>query len=194
MIGYLKGTLISKRPPWLVIDVGGVGYEVESPMSTFYTLPETGSSLTVVTHLVVREDAQLLYAFSSEAERGLFRRLIKVTGIGAKIALAVLSSTTVDGFYDGIRNKDLGSLIKVPGIGKKTAERLMIELSDSVPEAAVDMVIGGSVGGSEAEAQNALLTLGYKPAEVLKMLKTFDAQSMSTEELIREALRQTHGR
>jgi Holliday junction DNA helicase RuvA len=193
MIGYLKGTLVQKRPPWLTLDVGGVGYELEAPMSTFYELPEIGAGLTLVTHLLVREDAHVLYAFSSERERELFRSLLKVSGIGARIALAILSGITVEGFYQCVREKDLLSLTKVPGVGRKTAERLLVEMADRLPQQAGSAVAGAAAPGTaEGEAQGALLALGYKPAEVLKMLKSLDTANMGTEELIREALRQVH--
>ncbi len=194
MIGHLEGTLVSKRPPWLTIDVGGVGYELEAPMSTFYKLPGTGERVRLVTHLHVREDAQLLYGFKTEEERELFRLLLKISGIGARIALGVLSSSTVDGFYDCVRHKDLASLTKVPGIGKKTAERLLVEMGDKLPEGTQVSTNGAAIAdGSESEAQHALIALGYKPAEVLRMLKSLDVSTMRTEDIIREALRQTHG-
>jgi Holliday junction DNA helicase RuvA len=193
MIGSLTGTLASKQPPWLMLDVGGVGYELEAPMSTFYELPEVGSRLTLVTHLVVREDAQLLYGFLSVAERVLFRELLKVSGIGARIALAVLSSMSVGGFRQCIVNRDLASLVRVPGVGKKTAERLIVEMADRLPEE-----LGRGAGLSElpvqpaSEAESALLALGYRQAEVSRMLSALDTRGLSTEALIREALRQVH--
>ena len=194
MIGHIEGTLFSKRPPWLTIDVGGVGYELQAPMSTFYALPGIGERVRLVTHLHVREDAQLLYGFKTDDERELFRLLLKISGIGARIALGVLSSSTVDGFYDCVRHKDLASLTKVPGIGKKTAERLLVEMGDRLPEQTQPSVNGAAVAaGSETEAQHALIALGYKPAEVLRMLKSIDVSTLHTEEIIREALRQTHG-
>jgi len=193
VIGYLKGTLVKKRPPWLTLDVGGIGYELEAPMSTFYELPDIGSGLTLVTHLMVREDAHILYAFSSEPERALFRNLLKVSGVGARIALAVLSGMTVAGFNQCVREKDLVSLTKVPGIGRKTGERLLVEMADRLPEAGAESLAAtGEPGSAEGEAQGALIALGYKPAEVLKMLKSLDSDRMSTEELIREALRSAH--
>lgn len=193
MIGYLKGTLMKKRPPWLTLDVGGVGYDLEAPMSTFYSLPEVGTALTLVTHLAVREDAQLLYAFSTEDERALFRALLKVSGIGARIALGILSSLTVEGFYDCVQAKDLATLTKVPGIGKKTAERLLVEMADRLPEPTIGAGRApGAALTAEVEAQGALIALGYKPAEVAKMLKPFDVAKMTTEALIREALRRVH--
>lgn len=194
MIGRLEGALAEKRPPWLTIDVAGVGYELEAPMSTFYTLPAIGERVRLVTHMVVREDAQLLYGFRTESERALFRDLLKVSGIGARIALSVLSSSTVEGFYDCVRNKDLASLTKVPGIGRKTAERLLVEMADRLPDA-VAAPPGATVSGTgaEGEAQHALVALGYKPAEVMRMLKSIDVQSLRTEDIIREALRRAHG-
>jgi holliday junction DNA helicase RuvA len=192
VIGYLKGTLVAKRPPWLTLDVGGVGYEIEAPMSTFYQLPEPGRSLTLVTHLLVREDAHVLYGFSSESERSLFRSLLKVSGVGARIALGILSGISVAGFYRCVREKDLASLTRVPGIGRKTAERLLVEMADRLPQAVDGAIAGAAAIGAEGEAQSALLALGYKPAEISKMLKNLDAARLSTEDLIREALRQAH--
>jgi holliday junction DNA helicase RuvA len=130
VIGYLKGTLVAKRPPWLTVDVAGIGYEVEAPMSTFYQLPDIGAPVTLVTHLHVREDAHVLYGFSSEAERSLFRSLLKISGIGARMALGILSGMSTAGFYRCVRERDLGSLTRVPGIGRKTAERLLVEMAD----------------------------------------------------------------
>jgi Holliday junction DNA helicase RuvA len=194
MIGHLEGTIAEKRPPWLTLDVSGVGYELEAPMSTFYTLPAVGDRVRLVTHLVVREDAQLLYGFTSNEERALFRALLKVSGIGARIALGVLSSSTVDGFYDCVRHKDLVSLTKVPGVGRKTAERLLVEMADRLPDASGVPINGAGAGSdAESEAQHALVALGYKPAEVMRMLKSLDVATMRTEDIIREALRRTHG-
>ncbi len=193
MIGFLKGTLAAKRPPWLTLDVAGVGYELEAPMSTFYQLPEVGSSATLVTHLLVRDDAHVLYGFSSEPERELFRSLLKVSGIGARIALGVLSGISVDGFWRCVRDRDAVSLTRVPGVGRKTAERLLVEMADRLPEA-LDAGSGAAAGpaGSEGEAHGALLALGYKPAEAVRMLQDLDAAKLSTEDLIREALRRVH--
>lgn len=193
MIGYLKGTLVHKRPPRLTLDVGGVGYELEAPMSTFYDLPEIGSGLTLVTHLLVREDAHVLYAFSNEAERELFRSLLKVSGIGARIALGILSGMTVEGFYQCVREKDLLSLTKIPGVGRKTAERLLVEMADRLPQmSGAALHAAESEQSPEGDAQGALLALGYKPAEVVRMLKLVDTKNSSTEDIIREALRRAH--
>lgn len=193
MIGFLKGTLAAKRPPWLILDVAGVGYELEAPMSTFYQLPEIGATLKLVTHLVVREDAHVLYGFSTEPERALFRSLLKVSGIGARIALGILSGMSVRGFYRCVADRDLASLTRVPGVGKKTAERLLVEMADKLPYGGVGAVVIDTAGtNAEVEAHGALLALGYKPAEVTRMLKSLDVARLSTEELIREALRQVH--
>jgi Holliday junction DNA helicase RuvA len=194
MIGALTGTLASKQPPWLMLDVGGVGYELEAPMSTFYELPQVGSKLTLVTHLVVREDAQLLYGFLSNAERVLFRELLKVSGIGARIGLAVLSSMSVSGFHQCVMNRDLASLVRIPGVGKKTAERLLVEMPDRLPEDRLNGSAGVAAPAAQAasEAESALLALGYRQAEVARMLSSLDTTGLSTEALIREALRQVN--
>jgi len=193
MIGFLRGTLITKRPPSLTLDVGGVGYELEAPMSTFYRLPDTGQSLSLVTHLVVREDAHILFGFFTEAERALFRGLLKVSNVGPRIALGVLSGMSVQGFYQCIRDKDLVSLTKIPGVGRKTAERLLLEMADRLPES-----LGSEAAAlparsqAEGEANGALLALGYKPGEVVRMLKDLDSTRLTTEEMIREALKRVH--
>ena len=190
MIGFLKGTLAAKQAPRLLIDVGGVGYEVEAPMSTFYELPEIGAVLTLVTHFAVRDDAHTLYGFSSEPERALFRNLLKVSGIGARIALAVLSSMSVGGFYGCIREKDLVSLTRIPGVGKKTAERILVEMADKLPDVAEAPVAGSSPrSDAEGEARSALEALGYKPAEVARLIDDLDTTGQTAEGLIREALR-----
>jgi Holliday junction DNA helicase RuvA len=193
MIGFLRGTLISKRPPSLTLDVGGVGYELEAPMSTFYRLPDAGQSLSLVTHLVVREDAHLLFGFFTEAERALFRTLLKIASVGPRTALGVLSGMSVQGFYQCIRDKDLASLMKIPGVGQKTADRLLLEMKDRLPESlGTD---AGTISGrsqAEGEAHGALLALGYKSGEVVKMLKDLDGVRLSTEEMIREALKRVH--
>jgi Holliday junction DNA helicase RuvA len=193
MIGFLRGSLIAKRPPSLTIDVGGVGYELEAPMSTFYRLPDLGSPLSLVTHLVVREDAHVLFGFFTEAERTLFRALLKISGIGPRIALGVLSGMSVQGFYQCVRDKDLVSLTKIPGVGRKTAERLLMEMADRLPESlGADAAALPARSQSEGEAHGALLALGYKPGEVVRMLKDLDGVRLSTEEMIREALKRVH--
>jgi Holliday junction DNA helicase RuvA len=192
MIGFLRGTLIAKRPPSLTLDVGGVGYELEAPMSTFYRLPDVGQQLSVVTHLVVREDAHILFGFFTEAERALFRTLLKISNVGPRTALGVLSGMSVQGFYQCIRDKDLASLIKVPGVGRKTADRLLLEMADKLPESLGTDAALPARSQAEGEAHGALLALGYKPGEVVRMLKDLDAVRLSTEEMIREALKRVH--
>jgi len=193
VIGSLRGKLVAKRPPWLMLEVAGVGYELEAPMSTFYRLPEIGSELTLVTHLVVREDSHALYGFLTEAERALFRSLLKVSGVGARIGLGVLSGMSVEGFCRSIREKDLASLTRIPGVGRKTAERLLVEMPDRLPDAAAASGAGPRAnGGAKGEAEEALLALGYKPAEVERLMRGIDADGLTTEQLIREALRRVH--
>jgi Holliday junction DNA helicase RuvA len=195
MIGFLRGRLTAKHPPQLLIDVGGVGYEVEAPMSTFYGLPQTGTDVSLFTHLVVREDAHVLFGFGTERERRLFRELIKVSNVGPKLALALLSGMTVESFLLCIEAQDADTLVRIPGVGRKTAERLLIEMKDRIGafaslERALPSSEGGavSVNGAQAEAFSALVALGYKPAEVTRLLKGVDASAKTTEELIRAAL------
>jgi len=190
MIGRLRGVLIAKQAPWILIEVGGVGYELEVPMSTYYDLPALGEELVLQTHYAVREDAVALYGFFTEAERRLFRDVQKVSGIGAKIALAVLSGSSVNEFGRMLATGDIAALTKIPGIGKKTAERMLVELR----ERGKDMVtpLAGAPAGvahdALAEAGIALQQLGYKPVEISRMLK--DAQpGDSAEDLIRMALK-----
>ena len=193
MIGHLKGTLVSKRPPELVLEVSGVGYELEAPMSTFYKLPETGESLMLLTHLLVREDAQLLYGFFTEAERSLFRNLLKVSGVGARIALGILSGISAEGFRRSVFDRDIASLTRIPGVGRKTAERLMVEMADRLPPPGTDVQPREGAGtDAEAEAHGALVALGYRLAEVRKMLAKCDTSGMNSEQIIREALKRVH--
>jgi Holliday junction DNA helicase RuvA len=190
MIGFLRGRLVAKQPPGLLIDVQGVGYELEAPMSTFYDLPATGEEVGLFTHLVVREDAHVLYGFATEAERRLFRGLLKVSGVGPKIALGILSGTTVEGFLRCVETQDVDPLVRIPGIGRKTAERLLIDMRDRVRSLAQPgefAAASGVTGGAQAEAFGALVALGYKPAEVTRLLKAAEGAS-STEEMIRRAL------
>ncbi len=196
MIGFLRGRLSAKHPPQLLVDVGGVGYEVEAPMSTFYVLPPVGTDVNLFTHLVVREDAHVLFGFGSERERRLFRELIKVSNVGPKLALALLSGMSVENFLACIEAQDADMLVKIPGVGRKTAERLLIEMKDRIRnltgfEAVLPVIEGGAVnsgGGAQSEAFSALVALGYKPAEVTRLLKSVDASAKTTEELIRGAL------
>jgi len=190
MIGSLRGRISSKSPPQLTVEVGGLGYELEAPMSTFFHLPAVGQEVRLLTHFVVREDAQLLYGFATEDERRLFRSVLKVSGIGPKIALALLSGISVEAFALCVQNQDVASLIRVPGIGRKTAERLLIEMKDRlVPLNTEPGAAAVPVGASpEAEAFGALVALGYRPAEATRLLKAAGPGTHSTEELIRRAL------
>ncbi len=191
MIGSLQGRIASKTPPQLTIDVGGVGYELEAPMSTFFHLPAVGHEVRLLTHLVVREDAHVLYGFGSEEERWLFRSLLKVSGVGPKIALALLSGLSVEAFALCIRGQDAAALTRVPGIGRKTAERLIVEMRDRLGAAEGDGAQGGArppAASPEGEAFDALVALGYKPAEATRLLKAAGPGTHSTEELIRRAL------
>lgn len=190
MIGFLRGRLVAKHPPALMVDVQGVGYELEAPMSTFYELPAAGSEVGLFTHLVVREDAHVLYGFASDAERRLFRGLLKVSGVGPRIALGILSGISVDGFLRCVEAQDADSLVRIPGIGRKTAERLLIEMRDRVSNLARPGELApfaGAGGGPQAEAFSALVALGYKPSEVQRLLKS-TLGAGTTEELIRRAL------
>jgi holliday junction DNA helicase RuvA len=192
MIGSLHGRVASKTPPQLTVDVGGVGYELEAPMSTFFLLPAVGEEVRLLTHLVVREDAHVLYAFGSEAERRLFRSLLKVSGVGPKIALALLSGLSVEAFARCVRGEDAAALTRVPGIGRKTAERLIVEMRDRLPGAAANGLSGNpspDAASPESEAFDALVALGYKPAEATRLLKSAGPGTHSTEELIRRALK-----
>jgi Holliday junction DNA helicase RuvA len=191
MIGRLKGMLVHKQPPWLMIDVGGVGYELEAPMSTFYDLPEVGREVTLFVHHAVKEDSVALYGFMREIERRLFRDVQKVTGIGAKIALAILSGASVDEFARLVQTGDVTSLTRIPGIGKKTAERIVVELRDRAADfsGGVASPVGKNVAHDPvAEAGIALQQLGYKPAEIARMLKE-GAPGDSAEDIIRKALK-----
>lgn len=190
MIGFLKGVLLAKHPPSLLLDVGGVGYEVEAPMSTFYALPDVGSRAELYTHLVVREDAHTLFGFASQAERQLFRDLLRVSGIGARMALAILSGSSVEAFARCIQAGDVASLTRIPGIGKKTAERLVVEMRDRLERSPLPTGAAGMPGAASAsdEAQDALVALGYKPAEAQRLIRSVSAEGKSTEEVIRAAL------
>jgi Holliday junction DNA helicase RuvA len=190
VIGSLRGILAQKSPPQLLLEVGGVGYELEAPMSTFYGLPATGSEVRLLTHLVVREDAQVLYGFATEDERRLFRSLLKVSGVGPKIALGILSGTSVDGFRDCVAANDAAALTKIPGVGRKTAERLLVEMRDRLDglSPAIATPDGRPRPGPQGEAFAALVALGYKPAEATRLLEAAAHDGASTEELIRRAL------
>jgi holliday junction DNA helicase RuvA len=199
MIGMLRGKLVAKQPPQLMIDVNGVGYELDAPMSTFYELPAIGAEVTLRTHLVVREDAHILFGFINERERRMFRELLKVSNVGPKLALAILSGVSVEQFLLCVESSDVDSLIRIPGVGRKTAERLIIELRDRT-KALSENSLGGSVLGgmssvgvvansAHAEATGALIALGYKPVEVVRLLKSVPPEATSTEDMIRHALK-----
>ena len=192
MIGRLRGVIVHKQPPWLVVDVNGVGYELEAPMSTFYDLPELGREVSLFTHYAQKEDSVSLYGFLREIERRLFRDVQKVTGIGAKIALAVLSGVSVDDFARLVQAGDITALTRIPGIGKKTAERIVVELRDR----AADLMGGGvNLGGGDApadpqsEAVIALQQLGYKPVEAVRMAREATASGDDVSTIIRKALK-----
>lgn len=192
MIGRLRGKILSKQPPQLLVDVQGVGYEVDAPMSTFYQLPDVGHEVVLHTHLVVREDAHLLFGFGSEAERALFRQLIKVSGIGARTALAILSGMNAEQFTRCIIEGDTAALVRLPGIGKKTAERLVIELRDRLDAGDMKPVMPAMTkatpGSALDDAQSALIALGYKPVEASRMVRAIDTEGMDTESIIRVCL------
>lgn len=198
MIGRLNGTILVKQPPALLVDVNGVGYELEAPMSTFYQLPNLGEKVVLHTHLVVREDAQLLYGFAREAERTLFRALLKVSGVGGKVALAILSGLSAEEFTAHVHHGDAAALTRIPGIGKKTAERLIIEMRDRLETPAVEP--GNALGSFQhitspsatEDALSALVALGYKPGEAAKMVKSAAHDGMGTEEIIKVALQSTN--
>jgi Holliday junction DNA helicase RuvA len=191
MIGSLRGKLTFKQAPAVIIECNGVGYDVETPMSTFFELPAVGDELFLFTHLLVREDAQILYGFATDTERKLFRSVLKVRGIGAKIGLAILSSMSVAGFNRCIEYEDVAALSKIPGIGKKTAERLIIEMRDRIDKSvATDPVGLRTEQGAKSEAVDALVALGYRPAEVTRLIGKLDTDGQSAEDIIRLALRQ----
>ncbi len=193
MIGRLRGEIVLKQPPFLMLDVNGVGYEIEAPMSTFYELPAVGENIVLFTHLMIRDDAHVLYAFYQEQERLLFRTLLKISGVGGKMALAILSGMNAGEFSLCIQNEDVTALVRIPGVGKKTAQRLIIEMKDK-------LVITGSAQTSSAtasaavqespasEAVSALVALGYRPVEANRLVKSVEAEGLGSEELIRAAL------
>ena len=199
MISYLVGQLVEKSTPWLVIEVNGVGYDVQASLNTFTDLPALGAEIKLLTHFVVREDAQLLYGFADQSERQLFRTLIKINGVGAKLALAILSGMDAAAFSHCIIASDVASLTRLPGVGKKTAERLIVEMKDRLQEWHVDLLAeqvdgAGSTSSSQstilAEAETALIALGYKPVEASKSLAKLDFSEIdSSEAAIRAALK-----
>jgi len=200
MIGQLRGTILEKQPPQLLLDVNGVGYEVDAPMSTFYQLPDAGQSVTLFTHFIVREDAHHLYGFYSREERQLFKTLLKVNGVGPRLALTVLSSTTPEEFVRWVLNNDTASLIHLPGVGKKTAERLVVEMRDKLSDWYQQPI---TLSGNKTvkpengvrhqilqDAISALVSLGYKPPEANRTVTKIDDGTATSEELIRRALRE----
>jgi Holliday junction DNA helicase RuvA len=195
MIGFLRGKLVYKAPPFLILDVQGVGYELEAPMTTFYDLPALNEDIKLHTHLVVREDAHSLFGFSTLADRALFRTLIKVSGVGPKLALTILSGQSAEEFHRCIHDNDTVALVRLPGVGKKTAERLVIEMRDRLPDLAESSpanISSGStmpaIGNPKQEAVSALCSLGYKPLDASKMVQNISAEGKSCEDLIRLAL------
>jgi len=199
MIGRLKGILLNKQPPTLLLDVNGVGYEVDAPMTTFYLLPDINQEVVLHTHLVVREDVQQLCGFATEAERRLFRSLIKINGVGPKLALSILSAISADDFAHCIQNNDTATLVRLPGVGKKTAERLVIEMRDKLkdwqlaPSASDNSPAGMIEVNHKAdpveEAVSALIALGYKPPQASRMVTQINSHDLSSEEIIRDALK-----
>jgi len=193
MIGSLRGRLASKHAPHIVLECNGVGYEIETPMSTFLDLPGTGAELFLHTHLLVREDAQILYGFATDEERALFRTLLKVNRVGAKMALGVLSAMTANVFRRCVEYEDAATLSKVPGIGKKTAERLIMEMRDKVDNVGAPSLPGQAISveaSARSEAVDALVALGYKANEVNKLLSKLDIEDLTAEDIIRKALKQ----
>ena len=198
MIGFLRGQLVAKQPPTVLIDVNGVGYDVDVPMSTFFQLPALGEDVRIFTHLAVREDAHTLYGFASEDERRLFRTLLKVSGIGAKLALGILSGASAEEFVAAVQRGDVAALTRLPGIGKKTAERLVVELRDRLGDFGSASASGQSAlkaiaapVDASSDAISALQALGYKPADASRMVKAVAEDGLGSEELIRRALKGT---
>jgi len=196
VIGRISGTLIEKKPPLLVIDCHGVGYEIEAPMTTIWALPEVDEQVALYTHLAVRDDAHLLYGFASESERALFRALLKVNGVGTKMALVILSGMTADEFAACVHANDTARLTALPGVGKKTAERLIVELRDRVdhfagaaPPAGQSAASGSVPGDAAADAVSGLIALGYKPQDASRYVHAIDCDDMSSETIIREVLK-----
>ena len=192
MIARLSGELILKSPPHLLIEVGGLTYELQAPMSTFYKLPEIGMPVVVLTHMIVREDAHTLYAFISEYDKALFKELLKVRGVGAKMALAILSSMEEDVFRKSIENEDVVVLSSLPGIGVKTAQRLIVEMKDRFKDEfwqSTTATTAGTRNDQPQAASGALIALGYKPSEAKSMIKKVNTEDKTVEEIIREALR-----
>jgi len=196
MIGQIRGTLLEKQPPQLLVDVQGVGYEIDAPMSTFYQLPEIGQTVTLLTHLVVREDAHLLYGFYTSEERLLFRTLLKVNGVGPRLGLTILSSIAPNEFVQCVLNNDTANLTRLPGVGKKTAERLTMEMRDKLStwsEPSNETALSTQNPGRHhvlQDAISALVALGYKPQAANRCITQLDDSTATSEELIKRALRE----
>lgn len=196
MIGSIRGSLAAKQAPQVIVECGGIGYEIETPMSTFLELPAIGNELFLHTHLLVREDAQTLFGFSTNEEKQLFRTLLKVSGVGAKMGLAILSGMSVDGFVRCVQQEDAATLVKIPGVGKKTAERLIIEMRDRAIDTVTNLPASkqqGRQSDPRGEAFDALVALGYKPAEIKRLMNDLADDSLSAEDIIRGALKQAAG-
>jgi len=197
MIGFLRGVLREKQPPGLLLEVQGIGYEVNAPMTTVYDLPAVGETITLFTHLAVREDAHTLYGFSKLSDRTLFRTLIKVNGVGAKMALTILSGMDAGTFAACVQVGDTAALVKLPGVGKKTAERLVVEMRDRLADWDTNAAPGAAASASPdvtnpvEEAVSALIALGYKPQDASRMVRAVDSQDVTTEDIIKAALQAT---
>ena len=192
MIGSLIGLIKDKKPSLVLLEVNGVGYEVHIPLSTSFQLPNNGESTFILTHLVIRDDQHTLYGFATEEERKLFRTLIKISGVGAKMALTILSGINVNGFVQSVINEDVDTLVHLPGIGKKTAERLIVEMKDKIQDVTDSPELSGSAASDNnmlLEARNALVNLGYKSSEARKILDKIDTAGLEVEELLRQALK-----
>ena len=192
MIGSLIGLIKDKKPSLVLLEVSGVGYEVHIPLSTSFQLPNNGESTFILTHLVIRDDQHTLYGFATEEERKLFRTLIKISGVGAKMALTILSGINVNGFVQSVINEDVDTLVHLPGIGKKTAERLIVEMKDKIQDVTDSPELSGSAASDNnmlLEARNALVNLGYKSSEARKILDKIDTSGLEVEELLRQALK-----
>lgn len=192
MIGSIRGRLAQKSAPQVIVECAGVGYELETPMSTFLELPPEGADVFLHAHLLVREDAQILFGFATAAERSLFRSLLKVSGVGAKMGLAILSGMSVDGFVRCVQVEDAATLVKIPGVGRKTAERLIIEMRDRIDAAESSVPAAANIpapGDARTEAYEALCALGYKPVEVRRLVAGADGDGLSAEDIIRSALK-----
>jgi len=191
MIGQIRGVMVEKKPPFLIVDVHGVGYEIQASMNTIYALPALGSAVFLYTHFVVREDAQLLYGFHTEKERVLFRELIKISGVGPKLALSILSGMDVGSFMQAIAERDSSRLIKLPGVGKKTAERLIIEMQDKLEGFSAVLLTksGASENLAQQDAISALIALGYKPQDAHATIRKVFVEDADSEHLIRLALK-----